>query len=614
MAAMEDFIRWALDPVRTVEQRYVIELLVEDAVPAYHSRRRNFSYYQGHYERRRVRERQRELNPAYEPRYSADDLEKAAEVLAEQKEWRPSHTAKRPIRDVSVFPWLPMLESLDIGGEVTDLAPLAEIPLLKKLSFASSCCEDYRPLARCAGLRELFLGLGVHWPEVGGLEALDALEVLSLSGNLLVFERGIAWPRVRRGSLHCSPLAARSVADLPCFPACELLTLDGAERLDGIEAFPLVRNLTLSGPVRDFAPLQALGALTALHYTGERPRDLRPLASLERLEFLHLHAPPSFTRPEAPRDHMPLTEAPALRELIVTGCPPVEMEVAAINAGLPSWNDRLLAPNPPTVPLPPLRIVLAPWGLHPGNKGGFESPKPAAADPMVDAREWEWRRAFLHAELSPIVNDLTGAGGEDWGEAWANVSSRAMGFTIHDYSLMAHFPALLDAARGILRRLRGIGELHFSIALKVPPPEMTSAQAALKKQFEDEQDEASFQQYQRDREEYLERLHRLEMMREEGGEIDPKAFEAPAPAPPPEAPWERESPEEEDAEGGVVFQKPPEPPPCYWDDEHPLARNYNLSGTLTMDAAWFITHARGEMMRLMGREPDEEIEPPRTGP
>jgi hypothetical protein len=32
-----------------------------------------------------------------------------------------------------------------------------------------------------------------------------------------------------------------------------------------------------------------------------------------------------------------------------------------------------------------------------------------------------------------------------------------------------------------------------------------------------------------------------------------------------------------------------------------------------MDAAWFITHMRGEAVRLMGREPDEEIGARGTG-
>ena len=35
-----------------------------------------------------------------------------------------------------------------------------------------------------------------------------------------------------------------------------------------------------------------------------------------------------------------------LRELHVSGCPPLEMEAAIVNAGLRPWDDLLLAPEP----------------------------------------------------------------------------------------------------------------------------------------------------------------------------------------------------------------------------------------------------------------------------
>ena len=226
----EDFIRWALDTARTLEERYTTELLVEQGVSWWNSRRK--IYIHEDYETRHERQRQRALNPAYEPRYSEESLRKAAEMFPETKSWS-CHCGyeERPIRDLKVLGFLTNLENLNINHvEVTDVSVLAQLPRLSILHFSSTKCEDLRPIGRCANLRELVLGwsihgTGEHWPEVTGLEQLAQLETLSLTGNLLAFERGITWPNVRRATLKCAPLSARNVRELPQLPACEFLTL-----------------------------------------------------------------------------------------------------------------------------------------------------------------------------------------------------------------------------------------------------------------------------------------------------------------------------------------------------------------------------------------------------
>ena len=215
------------------------------------------------------------------------------------------------------------------------MSVFATLPKLRVLHFGSADCEDFSQLAGCRQLRELALSLsssglrvGSHWPNVQGLEQLSELETLNLSGNLLAFAPGVCWPKVRTATLICSPLAARSVRELPQLPACEFLTLGGVEKLDGIEAFPRLRNLAITANTRSFEPLTALKNLTAVTCSGFAPLDVRPLTRLPKLQALTFNANYHFTlNPPTPRDFSPLADAPMLRELVVTGCPPVEAEV-----------------------------------------------------------------------------------------------------------------------------------------------------------------------------------------------------------------------------------------------------------------------------------------------
>ena len=307
----EAFIAWALDDARTTEERFTVEILVEAVLDKWH-----FKHQTGRHEGfmdKYERDRQRYFNPAYVPGYSEVDLCRAAEVWPEIKFWRVQIPFQnRPIRDLAALRFLTQLEEINIGGsEIADASPLAELPKLRVLEFASKTCKDYRPLARCRQLRSLSLNLQVHWPELAGLEQLDQLETFILSGNLIAFAPGLVWPCVRRGGLNCAPLAVRSVRDLPRFPACEILQLSGVEELAGIESYPHLRNLTLAGPVRDFAPLTALNQLTCFNYTGAEPLDVRPLTRLPRLHFAAFTSQHNWNIDKVkPRDYMPLLDAP----------------------------------------------------------------------------------------------------------------------------------------------------------------------------------------------------------------------------------------------------------------------------------------------------------------
>lgn len=608
------FIRWALDGSRTVEERCTVEVLVETGVDSWNWKR-SIHIHQTMDDRMALR-RERMLNPAYEPHYTEEALRKAVEYLATLTTW--SSFSDRPIRDIAVLGFMDALEevSLTCSCEVTSVESLALLPRLRKLVLGhagsvhwNSHCRDYTPLARCTALRELSLNFNCHWPDFRGIETLTQLETLTLSGNLHALPRGASFPNVRKGALYCMPLAARDVSDLPHFPACEFLTLKGAEKLDGIEHMPGLRNLDLHGPFESFAPLAALKELTCLtvepdsHLDPDKmPRDISPLARLPKLHYLKM-GPRTGAYPDVPRDFSPLAEAPALRELIVMHCPPVEMEVSAIQAGLLPCDDLYIAPEPR--PIPPLRMIIAPHDKHPRRNEEHRSPgETGLIDTGLRECEGRWVGAYLQRLISQKI------GHSDWGKAHANGLYRSLRFTLESFESVGKLPLIIDATRECMASLRDdYNSGHFMIALTVPPIEETPAQRELRERFQKEQDEAEYERNKRDREEYLERLHRLELKKQEGAEITPEEFSPGEPTPLPEPPWERECEDDDDAEddGDIAIKEKPEPPPRFFDDEHPLAGNYAMLGEFTLGEVWFLPHSRDVAVHLMGRDPDEEI-------
>lgn len=617
----EAFIRWALDDARTVDDRYTVELLVELGLDRWHSKRN--IYGRKSLDDLVALSRERKLNPAYEPHYSEADLRKAVEYLAEIKDWWVS-CHDRPVRSFEPLRFLRTLESISCSfGQPESISSLAELPMLRSLALGypgteghNGACADFTPLASCTALRQLTLAFGVHWPDLTGIEKLAQLETFHLSGNLHAFPRGVTFPNVRQGSLYCLPLAARNVADLPQFPACEFLTLSGAERLDGIEKFSRLRNLTILGPFHSFDPLQTLDQLTCLtvipksHRDPEmQPRNVSPLARLPKLHFFKIGPPHSFI--DMPRDYSPLAEAPALRELIAQNCPPVEMEVAAIQAGLPSWGDVFLLPEP--CPLPPLRMIMAPPDKCPHRVEAHYLPGETGL-PDAGLRECEgrWVANYIAQAISKRI------GHSDWGEAGASGVNRTFSLTVESFEVVDRLPEIFDAARLAISWLRADYIGWFGVHLKARPPELTASQKELEDELQKRREEWEYEQWQRDQAEYAERLHQMELKKQQGLEIDPIQF-SPAEQPPypqiedilPSNEQETEADftsNDDDGDSDVAVETDPDPPPSLLDDdEHPLAANYMWAGTLTLDEVWFYSHFRGIAVHLMRREPDLEI-------
>ena len=158
--------------------------------------------------------------------------------------------------------FLPQLEELTLTStELTDLSPLTILKNLRELHLRDDEVEDLRCLAACANLRKLTLNVRQPWPRVEGLEKLEKLEEFDWSGNLLLLEGIPRLPAVREAKFttgyHYS-LPPRDCGRLPAMPLLRILELDPICRLEGIERWPLLRNLIVGGPIRDLRPLPGL--------------------------------------------------------------------------------------------------------------------------------------------------------------------------------------------------------------------------------------------------------------------------------------------------------------------------------------------------------------------
>jgi hypothetical protein len=618
---IEAFVRWAMDDARTVEERYTTELIVEQGVT-------HWNYRHGNYKHESIdammeRKRQRALNPAYDPRYKEQAVRRAAEAWTDLKQWSEhcGHDS-RPIRDLQVLRFLTGLEEVHLYHcEVDDVSPLADLPNLRSLHFSSSTCRDLRPLARCTKLWNLQLKLLRHWPDVRGLEDLPELESLLLHGNLLVFERAI-FRKVKFASIQCEPLEARNVHDLPQLPACEFLSLGGIEALDGLEAFTKLRNFTLTTPAESFAPLAQLQNLTCLTVKDHEPLDVTPLTRVPKLQYLCFNTwNKSRLRPVAPRDLSPLVEAPALRELEVIGNPLLETEAAALQAGLPSWGDLYLRPEPQ--PLPPWRLLARPHVKIPREPEVARMPdEPELVDLGLRKCELNWVSRFVHRAITKKL------GTSDWCEPHEDYSlhsdyaphiisptNRSLTIEFNSYGLIEKIPLVVATMRECLAQLRPDYRLTLWIWLKVPKRKPTKAQLALQEKLAREQDEAEFERSRQEREEYLERLYRYELKKQAGDKVKPEDF-APGEraALPPDPEELEEDDDSSDSDSDVLVKEKPDPPPSWDDDDHPLGREYNMMAHFTLTECYVLNQHAGIAEYLLRKHCDEIIQDEKKKP
>ena len=207
------------------------------------------------------------------------------------------------------------------------------------------------------------------------------------------------------------------------------------------------------------------------------------------------------------------------------------MEVAAINAGLQPWDDAFIETSPQ--PLPPLRMIIAP-AKHKYPRNFDEKPDAGGAalmDRETRVREGDW------------VAKVPAATGADRprGLGYRAGVRREPGLQRHGGVLRGGGTAAGDhrsGARGHrpgAARVCGAGDDRAA----GQAARGDAGQKQLEQQFEEERDKWEFEQIQRDREEYLDRKHQLELRRQQGEEIDPEEFSPSEQDPYPTPPWEK---------------------------------------------------------------------------
>ena len=337
----DDFLTWASDKSRTVEELFGIELLVERCMP-YWNRKHGVTV-PFNYEQIRLTEKNRQLDPRYKPVLTRDRLEHAAEVLDMITSFSTSIRDDRYLRDLSFLRFCRNLTALNLyQSEITDWSALALRPEITSLYISDEVARDLRPIAALAHLEKLTLRIHTPWPRLGGLENLSRLNEFKFYGNVLAVTAIPALPAVRAAEIHhgCGfKVPLRSVADLPAMPELRRLSLENADLLDGIERFPHLLNLEIYGFLPDLSPLAANVALTHLYLSGVQYTDLAPLITLRNLCLITL-------RNDFPPDLAPLTELPRLHEIIVKSEAIVPPDLATLNALCAPWEDEFCC-HPP---------------------------------------------------------------------------------------------------------------------------------------------------------------------------------------------------------------------------------------------------------------------------
>jgi hypothetical protein len=523
----DNFQRWALDPARTREERFSVELLNERFLNAW--RQRHQLPVQYHHEADRLRRKERQLNPAHEPHYTAEEVARTAEVLDALTALSFSHDDDRPLRDLQFLRFLPGLKTLSLTStQITDWQPITHLRALESLHVIDSEAVDLRPIGELTQLTDLSLFLFCPWPRLEGLERLVALETFSFHGNPLALAAIPAWPAVRSAKIkHVRDfkLPLRSLHDLPRMPELRKLELINTWRLDGIEHSPLLRQAEIYGYFNDLTPLAGLQQLTHLVLSGGDYPSLAPVAQLRELRWLKV-------RREEPQDFSVLAEAPRLHEVEIDLCPANKLEVATLNAALTPWSDEFGA-FPPR-PLAPLRLRVE----DPNEKGDPPDDSPGrmprdwSEDPAMGQSEARWFLRECHRRLTALL-------GKGWGKIDYKYVLHAGSdrFNVTRMEDIDRLPEIVECLRRMIARARypwtfwvHVDNLaRYERSLEDLEDEDDDAEEE-EKEFDAEREREEWesrQRWRRERQAYLEREYRYRLQQQQGTPIRPEDFAPP---------------------------------------------------------------------------------------
>ncbi|MBX7209384.1 MAG: hypothetical protein K1X78_13785 [Verrucomicrobiaceae bacterium] len=553
----EAFIEWALAGERTVEERFSTLVLVEHLA-------REYKYWT--WEQRRLTWEARRYNPAWEPELDAAEVRKAAEKLDALKTLSLQNHDDRLVRSLEVLRFLPNLRELhDIGGttdleplrhvpglvnlsmgtllEATDLSPLRRLTELRTLTLGSKVLEDYRPVALCRKLKSVRVYCRYPWPRMEGWEELSELRELRWTGSCLGFlglKRlpALRWLEVKCGSVHGTEGCMRDLHQLPEMPELRVLWALHFFHMDGIERYPKLQAALVAGHFRTAAPAAMLPELTHLRLWSDELREVRSLAAAPALHQLVVHG-------KRPQDYSPLSEAPQLREVMAFGCTTPQVDLDMLRVLLPDWDEYFLATeprelpeltwvverqaeiNPDAPPPPPPPPAPPPWKGEPWERNPcFQQ----------SASRWAYRRLRAALDARGLENDhgffIAGFDRcekrwEENGYSWMSEprpANRCLQMSLLGTRALGHLRDVVACVRAFFATLRHPWEL---VILGTPTPDDDDWERGwvTEETEDDRRREEREREVQREKEqELLAQELRLNLLREEGLEPDPKEF------------------------------------------------------------------------------------------
>ena len=509
------FVAWALDERLNIEEAFCAELMVEGGLPINDGRpfptNRDMA-------EEAARRKRRQVNPAHRAKLRREDVEEAArKIPLVASSLLSGYSDDRTLRDISGLRFFPHYTTVNLNQtELTDISPLAALPKLESLTIMDKEIEDLRPLGKCKALRTLSLYLYRAWPKFAGLEDLP-LETVLLHFNLLSLANIPALPHVRTAKFS-TEWTLPDATHLPAMPQVKVLDLEARtiERLDGIERYPQLCNLTVSGPIRDLRPLTALTHLTHLTIRGcyHRPEilgNLAPLCALPELRKLTLIT-------AAPMDLFVLMDAPKLREVVTENSDSNARDAETLAASLHSWDEDFLAPAPR--PLPPLRFAAVDGKIidRDYHTIALFADGPSGWDGDLQMRESEtrWFEQYVTGQINRLMK------GAAWGKTMS-YSGRVRGCHVDLWGMEAagRLEEVVELLRRALAQCRYTGAVTLRIYSESYEPEPEREPETDEDILEEHRD---YEAREAEAARLREKRQRYEQLRAEGAKIDPEEF------------------------------------------------------------------------------------------
>ncbi len=239
------------------------------------------------------------------------------EELAQLKKLRVFCSLGGEVSDISVLAQIPTLQAVDLSWNlVMDLTPLSGLPLTE-LYLQGNPIEDYTPIKE---LYPKLLGRNFEYVEYAQPENPDAVVTFPDPVMEMKVRKALNIPQgdITAGDAAKVTKLALSNEWMPQIPQ-EVQIRD----LTGIGYFINLRELeAMFNAIGDISPLSGLWELTRLELGGNALSDISVLAGLTRLESLTLFG-------NGIRDISPLSGLTSLRSLHLGGIPLVDLNLLA---------------------------------------------------------------------------------------------------------------------------------------------------------------------------------------------------------------------------------------------------------------------------------------------